>query len=323
LLSIPKSANPKGIALFLSSYVQLAKTGLIDDDRIAELGRRLLDLRSSDRMYSCWGYNFDWQSRHILVPKHTPNIICSTFAANALLDAYEIKPYQKWLDASVSAADFILNDLFWQEKSGKACFSYTRLGREEVHNANLLGAALLCRIARVSGDARYLESALAATRYSVGKQQADGSWFYGEARAQQWVDNFHTGFNLVALKKIGAFCSTDEYDQSVRLGFDFYRSHFFRNDGAPRYFHNTTYPIDIHSTAQSLITLTEFRDFGQENIDLAWSVLGWTLSKMWDRRGFFYFQKHRLYTIRTSFMRWSQAWMLAGLAALRNSMLSL
>jgi hypothetical protein len=45
-------------------------------------------------------------------------------------------------------------------------------------------------------------------------------------------------------------------------------------------------------------------------------VLAWTLSNMWDPRGFFYFQQHPRYTVRTSFMRWSQAWMLLALATL-------
>jgi hypothetical protein len=61
--------------------------------------------------------------------------------------------------------------------------------------------------------------------------------------------------------------------------------------------------------------LAEFADLGANNLKLADSVLVWTLANMWDRRGFFYFQKHPLFTVRTSFMRWSQAWMLLALAA--------
>jgi hypothetical protein len=36
---------------------------------------------------------------------------------------------------------------------------------------------------------------------------------------------------------------------------------------------------------------------------------------MWDERGFFYYRVLRLCTIRTSYMRWSQAWMLVALVA--------
>ena len=37
---------------------------------------------------------------------------------------------------------------------------------------------------------------------------------------------------------------------------------------------------------------------------------------MWDERGFFYYRVLRFGTIRTSYMRWSQAWMLLALATL-------
>jgi hypothetical protein len=315
LLLVPKTPNPKGITVFLSSLTKLSKIGLIDGDKeIDMMADKLLALRSSDKRYLCWGYNFDWQTRGELVPKGSPNIICSTFAANALLDAYEKSQKSQWLDAAVSAADFILDVLFWRDRGSKACFSYTPLERSEIHNANLLGAALLCRISRVSGQKRFLEPALDATRYSVGKQHEDGSWDYGELPTQRWIDNFHTGFNLVALRRISKYCGTAEFDTAIRRGLEFYKNHFFRKDGAPRYFHDATYPIDIHSVAQSVITFVEFRDFARENMPLAHSVLNWGLRNMWDARGFFYFQKLPYYTVRIPFMRWSQAWMLLALS---------
>ncbi len=317
LLLVPKSPNPKGIALFLSALTRLARSGVAEAAVMTgPMAAKLLSSRSPGRSTSCWGYNFDWQQRTDLVPKGSPNIICSSFAANALLDAYEQSPEPSWLSAAVSAADFILDDLFWRENGSKACFNYTLVGRDEVHNANLLGAAFLCRVSRVSGDKKYLEPALDAARYSVGRQHADGSWDYGEGPTQRWIDNFHTGFNLFALRRIGEYGGTTEFESSIRRGFEFYRSHFFREDGAPKYYHNATYPFDIHSAAQSIITLTEFADFGKENIDLAYSVLDWALDNLWDDRGFFFLQKRSHFTVRTPFMRWSQAWMLMALAAL-------
>jgi hypothetical protein len=320
LLLVPKTPNPKGIALFLSSLVRLSKSnpgeiaGLIEP-----LAEKLLSLRSPDRKEHCWGYNFDWQQRFVLVPKASPNIICSTFAANALLDAHERTPNPAWLEAAVSTAEFILNDLFWRESDSKACFSYTLAGRTEVHNANLLGAAFLCRIGRTTGDRKYLEPALEAARFSVSCQNANGSWVYGEAPTQGWIDNFHTGFNLVALRRIRAFAQTEEFDPSIRRGFEFFKSHFFREDGAPRYYSDATYPIDIHSAAQSIITLVEFADPAGDELRLAYKVLDWAVANMRDKRGFFHYQKHLHYAVRTPFMRWSQAWMLLALATLSSS----
>jgi hypothetical protein len=319
LLSVPKSPNPKGIAVFLSALTRLARSGVAEAPGLTSpMAARLLSLRSPDSPYSCWGYNFDWQQRNELVPKGSPNIICSSFAGNALIDAYELTPGPAWLTAAASAADFILDTLFWREGVSKACFSYTLVGRDEVHNANLLGAAFLCRVVRVTGEKKYLEPALDAARFSVGRQHSDGSWDYGEAPTQRWIDNFHTGFNLIALRRIGEYGRTTEFESAVRRGFEFYRSHFFREDGAPRYFHNATYPIDIHSAAQSIITLAEFRNIQKDNTDLASSVLNWALTNMWDSRGFFYYQKHPHFLVRMPFMRWSQAWMLLALATIMS-----
>ena len=195
-----------------------------------------------------------------------------------------------------------------------ACFSYTPCARTEVHNANLLGASFLCRLAQLTGQQRFLEPALEAARYSVRKQHPDGSWDYGESPHQHWIDNFHTGYNLVALKRIREFGKTGEFDAAITRGLDFYTAHFFRPDGAPRYFHDATYPVDVHSVAQSIITLHELGTFGEDHGDLSRSVLRWSLDNLWDTRGFFYYQRWPHRTVRTSFMRWSQAWMLLALS---------
>jgi hypothetical protein len=317
LLLVPKAPNPKGISLFLSSLVKLSTTGTVDGETsIGMMAEKLLALRSPGKRFSSWGYNFDWQTRTYLVPKGTPNIICSTFAANALIDVYEHSNDPAYLETAMTTADFILNNLFWRDGAIKACFNYTTLERTEIHNANLLGAAFLCRVSKLTGEQRFLDPAFDAARYSVGKQRQDGAWYYGESPTQQWIDNFHTGFNLVALRRISRDCETKEFDNSMLHGFAFFREHFFRSDGAPRYFHNSVYPIDIHSISQSILTLCAFRDYPKRNVDLALRVFQWAMANMWDSHGFFYFQKFPLYTVRTPFMRWSQAWMLYALSAL-------
>jgi hypothetical protein len=153
-------------------------------------------------------------------------------------------------------------------------------------------------------------------RYSVAKQHPDGSWLYGELPTQRWIDNFHTGFNLCALRDLRQSVGTNEFDECIRRGFEFYRTHFFVQDGAPKYFHNRAYPIDIHCVAQSIITLLEFKDVDLGAGDLAQSVYDWAMRHMWDDNGFFYYRVQRLWTDHTAYMRWSQAWMLLALSAL-------
>jgi len=89
LLLVPKEQNPKGIALFATALIKLARQGLADMGEARQMVDRLLKMRSAGSEKYCWGYNFGWQTRTYMVPRGTPNIICTTFAANALLDAYD------------------------------------------------------------------------------------------------------------------------------------------------------------------------------------------------------------------------------------------
>ena len=101
--------------------------------------------------------------------------------ANALLDAYEVGGESSYLDMATSAAEYILNELYWTEGESTAGYSYPLpTYRARVHNANFLGAALLCRVYRHCEGQKFLDSALKVARYSASQQQGDGSWYYGE-----------------------------------------------------------------------------------------------------------------------------------------------
>jgi len=375
LFRIPKTENPKAIALFLTAFLKIKRIGLlVDENLISLMTQKLINLRSpinsrnstnpnncklqvsraqgvneKDQIneigqkdpinptipYWCWGYSFPWQTRTILVPRGAPNLVCTSFVANALLDVYEqgCKPKMSYasseaalqpstfgascLEMAVSAAEYIVNELYWTDGNSTACFSYPVPGiRSKVHNANFIGAALLCRVYKLGGEKKFLEPALKVVQYSASKQHDDGSWDYGELPTQQWIDNFHTGYNLCALRSIGQDAGTTEFEPQIRRGFEFYRKHFFREDGAPKYFHNRTYPNDIHSVAQSIITLLALKDLVEGNVSLTHSIFEWAMRYMWDEKGYFYYQVLPNFKNRIPYMRWSQAWMLLGLSTL-------
>lgn len=321
LLAIPKTQNPKGLALFLSAFIRLAKSGVNDRQELEELTAymigRLSELRSPVDGYSCWGYSFPWQTRTIVVPSGSPNLVCTTFVANALFGTYDYCGDAQCLNMGLSAAEYILNELYWTE-DGAAGFGYPLPSvRNQVHNANLLGAALLCRAYSYTNKEKFLLPALQVARYSAARQHADGSWYYGEAGSQNWIDGFHTGYNLCALSDLSRYIATTEFDSVIRSGFEFYRQHFFGADGAVGYFHNRTHPIDIHSVAQGIITLLTLRKLDSGNLPLADSVFQWALTHLWDdRRGYFYYRVLRSHTNRISYMRWSQAWMFLAMSML-------
>ena len=321
ILLVPKNQNPKGIALFCSSLFKLSSLQLLEhDDHILHLLRRLIDLRSQKQPYYCWGYNFDWQNRAFFLPKFEPNIICTTFAGNALLDAYDKYADAKYLDMAISAGQFLLQALNITTNKDGLCFSYTPFDHGQVHNANLLGAAYLARLYSITDKKELLDIALKAVRFSVSRQNEDGSWPYGESKRQQWVDNFHTGYNLVALKKFSEYTGDENFIDNIQRGFQFYRKNFFTADGLPKYYHNQLYPIDIHSIAYSIITLAELSTFDQTAMDFARLICKWGLQNMQSEEGYFYYQQKRYLKNKISYMRWSQAWMLYALTHLAQAL---
>lgn len=317
LLGIEKGENPKGLALFvralLSAYQETKEEKYRNDAE--ELLERLWALRSpgyEDRM--CWGYNFDWQSRAFFVPKATPSIVCTTFVAQAWLDHYQLFNEKSSLDVARSSCEFLLQDLHQSQEDDSFCFSYTPLDKSQVHNANLLGAELLARVAKFTHEIELIEQSLKSARFTVKRQREDGSWPYGTAENQTWIDNFHTGFNLVSLHRVIKESAINEWKGVLEKGLEFYLKMFFLNDGTPKYYHNKTYPIDIHSAAQAIVTFVYLKDLIPNAKQEIQKITKWTLDNMLDREGFFHFQKGGFLTNKISYLRWSQAWMAYALA---------
>jgi hypothetical protein len=179
---------------------------------------------------------------------------------------------------------------------------------------NLLAAELLARTFTKTGIDEYRDAAERATRFTVARQRRDGSWLYGEAESQAWIDSFHTGFALVSLKHLGEYLNATDWEAALEAGYQFYEKRFFLADGTPGYYHDRLTPHDVHSAAQGVITFVEMTDLMPNAKAMATRVARWAIDKLQDPTGYFYFQRHRFYAIKTSYMRWAQAWMLYALS---------
>jgi hypothetical protein len=319
LLGIAKEQNAKAMALFLMAALKSPDPRPGNQELIDHVAGRIEALRSPGIDDWCWGYSFPWQTRTVLVPRSAPNLVCTTFVAGALLDLYEASGNDKYLEMSVSAGRYIVRDLYWKDGTA-AGFSYPVPGlRTTVHNANLLAAALLARIHVHRPDGRLIDAALSAAGYAISKQRDDGSWPYGESPTQGWIDNFHTGYNLCAIHSLFRSTHLPELTPALVRGFRFYRQHFVSEDGIARYFHNRTHPIDIHSVAQTILTLVTLREAANDNLSVARQTLDWAVAHMWDSRGYFCYRYGIAGRVRVSYMRWSQAWMLLALTSFEEA----
>lgn len=249
--------NPTAVALFAMGS---------GDAKLLEL---LRSLRNPD---GGWGYPFPWQSRAFYAPANTSNLICTVLAAKALAGRDQKV-------APTPGREFVIKHLL---RDGY--ITYVAGSDTQVHNINMMGAALLGR--------------RDCMEWSVRRQRPEGSWPYGEAANQQWIDNFHTGYNLVALRETGWF------PEAAARGFDYWDKTFWTAEFAPRYYHDGSGPVDIHCCAQGILT---YLAFGER--EKAERVAAWAVKNMWDSRGFFWYQRGWWWTNRIPYMRWSQAWM--------------
>ncbi|MBR0023928.1 MAG: delta-aminolevulinic acid dehydratase [Muribaculaceae bacterium] len=321
---VSKEYNAKGVGLFLQGYCNLheAVMGRPElagtfgeaqeiEKQIDALAKLLISLRSQgDYHGACWGYNFDWQNRTgFIFPKFTPTVVATTFCATALISAYEITKNQEFLDVALSSAQFVITDLNRTECNDAFLFSYSPLkGHETVYNASLLGSKLLSWCYKYTSNEEYRTLARESVLACCHGQQENGAWVYGMLPVQQWVDSFHTGYNLEALKEYEYLTGDDTFHHCLDKGFDYYIKNFFEQDGSPRYYDNKKYPIDIHCPAQLFVTLAKMNKF-QEYKLISEKVLKWTVDNMQSSNGYFYYQLKKGINSKISYMRWSNAFM--------------
>jgi hypothetical protein len=318
---VPAERNDKGTALFaLAALATFRRTRTTDAETEArELLNNLLSSRLENWSGAAWSYNFDWQGRAFFAPKGTPTIVPTAFAARALTEAARDLGDESYLRVARNTCDFILNDLpHTEESESEVCWSYSPVDRTRVFNASLLAAETLASVGALTGESELCELAVRGARYVVNRQREDGSWAYGADGYQSWADNFHTAFVLTSLARIMRSCpaSREEFAGALKRSYEFWRASFFLTDGWPKYFHDRLYPADAHSVGAGVVAFLELQPLDNKALDLAERSAHWAIENLRSPSGFFYYQRRRFYTVRTPYMRWSQAWMLYGLARL-------
>ena len=113
ILKVPKGYNTKGLSLFLTSYCNLysISNDKLYLEKINFIAEKLISLRSKNYPESCWGYNFDWQSRAFSTQIYSDSCsykFCCRFFISCIRKNYK-KTY-KYLNHALSSANFIKKD---------------------------------------------------------------------------------------------------------------------------------------------------------------------------------------------------------------------
>jgi hypothetical protein len=316
-MMIPKGYNPVTLGLCIQAYNVLAK---VFPDRKAEFNEKIDTLVAElESMIpagyhgACWGYDFPWEARYTSIPAGQPTVVATGIITNALFSYYHVTGNTNAGSLVKSAADFVIHDLNRSYSGDSFCFSYSPFDSQQVYNASAKGARLLAQAYSLTGKYDYKSTARMAIEFIMTRQEPDGSWYY--SHSGKWVDNYHTGYILDCLDDYRLYTGDETISTGLEKGFTYYKSHFTTPEGIPRFFPDKTFPVDCTAAGQLLLTLCRFQE---QEIALRTAI--WMIRNMQSGKGYFYYRKYPGMLQKTSFMRWSNAWMLAGLSYLAEKL---
>jgi hypothetical protein len=261
----------------------------------------------------CWGDPYEYATRSGRRPLGEPILIWTALIGLAFLEAFDTWGDEQYLSVADSIGRWMLK--LPAERTGTGlCLSYVAFRQSSIHNANVMAAAFLARLAAATGNARAQAVARSAMAYTCAAQRNDGSWYYAEAQKYWWIDNFHTGYNLSALKIYRDASFDYAFDDQFASGLRYFKTSFFEADGRPKYFHDRTQPVDIQCASQAIETLVSVCDDDPASLALALKVADWTITNLQAPDGHFCYRDLGWTKVRTPMLHWGQGTMAKALA---------
>ena len=322
LLGVPRTRNPKGLGLLASAYLELheGQTAAEDLDEAMRLLDWLLEHPSSGFRGLSWGYPYPWQDVGFYATRDLPNRVVTSWIGLAMARAAEITREARYKDALPRIAEFLRGEpnVLYDSK-GMKCYSYLPDPSVTwaVMDVPALVGAYLAEAGRFLEREEFIFEARRLINWVADKQTDYGAWYYTHPPGDSHIthDNYHTAIILDCIERYGQASGDESFVEAYRLGLDFYRRNLFNEDGSPRWMNDRDYPHDIHGAASGILCFVRAGRYEPDYYHLADKILEWTLRRMYDPRGFFYYQETRFFRKRFTLLRWCNAWMAWAMAA--------
>ena len=329
LLGVPKTRNAKGLGLFAQAWLEQHDA----DGREESLANalELLDglLANPSRGFRglSWGYPYDWQDVGFFAPRNFPNRVVTCWIGFAMVRAAAKTQEPRFLSAVAEIAGFLLEEpRIVQSDDEMLCLTYVPDPQVSVAVVDVpaLMGAYLAEAGAVLERADLLADSRRLMKWVADKQTDYGAFFYTHPRTDSLIthDNYHSAIILDCFDRYRRASADRRFDEIYREGLAFYRDHLFTDEGAPRWMHDgsrpTDHPFDIHGAASAVLCFARAARSDASYWPLALRTLDWTLDRMYDPRGFFYYQQTRWRKKRFSLQRWCNGWMSWALAAVSS-----
>ena len=217
----------------------------------------LKETRSKGWANYCWGYPFNWETRHGTFQAETPFITSVPYVYEAFRQVHEIDGNPEWREIMESIARHAADDYqdFRTSENASTC-SYTPDMEPGVINASAYRAFLLTKAAFDFSEERYRKVAERNLNFVLESQNPDGSWYYATDGQRGFVDHFHTCFVLKALAKIEAIAGNQQCTAAIGRGVDYYVKNLFDEQGLPKPFSRkprmTVYRRELYDYAECI-----------------------------------------------------------------------
>jgi len=324
ILGIEKGYNPTALSLFIDGYINLYT--IYDDKQYLEKAIRLMHLLYS---LNCidnenelgWGRNFKFIAATETHELDKPLTFLNAKLTISLLNLYEVSKEPLIIKNTKRAIYSIINNgkIFNTPKGTYIGYSADSEPRY-IFNASILTAELIMKYLyhthqsdEVICDINIKDLAQRLIDTVLEKQQNDGKWYYGYNHDFSLLENidFHQGFVADALFGISKYTEykKDEVLKAYESGISFMHDEQISNNGCFKWRLPKELPVDIHNQAQGIISLSRNSTPAKYHQKRD-ALLEYTINNLFDfDKGYFYYQKNRLYTIKTPFIRWNEGWM--------------
>jgi len=282
---------------------------------LAELERS----RCSGYQEWCWGYPFDWETRHGTIRRGTPLITTTPYVYEAFREVHKVDGNSRWLAAMESIVRHATKDIedYPYSETASTC-SYTPFDKGGIINASAYRAAMLTWASVDFNETRYWDIAERNLNFVLETQRPDGSWPYSIEGERDFVDHFHTCFVLKALAKIDEVRPGDACRQAINKGIQYYLGNLLDEQKLPKPFSKaprmTVYRRGLYDYAECVNLCVLLRDRIEEMGSVLDHVIADLLARWVKSDGSFRSRELWLSWDNVPMHRWAQSQMFRSLS---------
>ncbi|MBN1684312.1 MAG: AGE family epimerase/isomerase [Gammaproteobacteria bacterium] len=324
-----KTEHAKAAALFARSFLLLFE--ITREQKYQKKAVYFLEWLETHRCSTTKNFSIGTQyqlnMKNYSANPNTPAPLLTCFSVEAFLSAYEIFKDNKYLELAESGINYFLEELPQVKvSSDRSYFIYHPNNNQFIPNSPAVICGTLARFYFISKNQELLTIIKNNLNYIANYQQEDGSWFYHPG--SRYIDSFHTAFVLEALAKYQRYTGDESYKKQLLKGLAYYEKNFFESDmkpihkkrfGVPTNVDSLLTKIDLRDIAMGLVLFNEINKLRGYPIRRILNLQNWSINHFKSNKGYFYYQKVPLYTIKGPFLS-MQAWMLYGLCVMLKSL---